>query len=109
MGLRKLGPHWPLQGALFFNLLNFLYLTNTEPFAAWFVVTGDATPDGIRVVQSIFKAIGSLSIVAFRYDIPGQILFEKQRVRMGPHWPLQGAPTPLGQPYDPRDSPTVGS
>ena len=22
-------------------------LTNTEPFAAWFVVTGDATPNGI--------------------------------------------------------------
>ena len=30
----------------------FLKLTNTDPFAAWFVVTGDATPDGIRVAFS---------------------------------------------------------
>ena len=26
----------------------FFKSTNTEPFAAWFAVTGDATPDGIR-------------------------------------------------------------
>ena len=32
-------------------------LTNTEPFAAWFVVTGDATADGIRVVRSVLGAI----------------------------------------------------
>jgi len=25
-----------------------LKLTNTDPFAAWFVVTGDATPDGMQ-------------------------------------------------------------
>ena len=25
--------------------------TNTDPFAAWFVVNGDATPDAIRVVR----------------------------------------------------------
>ena len=42
----------------------FLKLTNTNPFAAWFVVTGDATPDGIRVVRSVFGAISSF--VAFR-------------------------------------------
>ena len=28
-------------------------LTNTEPFAAWFVVTGDATADAIHVVRSV--------------------------------------------------------
>ena len=32
---------------LFFKLPPFLKLTNTDPFAAWFVVTGDATPDGV--------------------------------------------------------------
>jgi len=31
-----------------FKLLLFLKLTRTGPFAAWFVVTGDATPDGIE-------------------------------------------------------------
>jgi len=35
-----------------FKLPVFLKLTNTDPFAAWFVVTGDATPDGIHVVWS---------------------------------------------------------
>jgi len=35
----------------------FLKLTNADPFAAWFVVTGDATPDGIRVVRSVLGAI----------------------------------------------------
>ena len=39
-------------------------LTNTEPFAVWFVVTGDATPDGIRVMWSVLGAISSLSNVA---------------------------------------------
>ena len=38
-------------------------LTNTDPFAAWFVVTGDATPDGIRVVRSVLGTISSLPIV----------------------------------------------
>ena len=32
----------------FFKLPAFLHLTDTVPFAAWFVVTGDATPDGIH-------------------------------------------------------------
>ena len=50
----------------FLKLPPFLKLTNTDPFAAWFVVTGDATPDGIRVVRSVIGAISSLSIVAFR-------------------------------------------
>jgi len=40
----------------------FLALTNTEPFAAWIVVTGDATPGGIRVVRSFLGAISSLPI-----------------------------------------------
>jgi len=38
----------------------FLKLTNTDRFAAWFEVTGDATPGGIRVVQSVFGVISSL-------------------------------------------------
>jgi hypothetical protein len=41
----------------------FLKLTNTDPIAAWLVVTEDATPDGIR---SVVGAIGSLPIVAFQ-------------------------------------------
>ena len=36
----------------------FRRLTNTDPFAAWFVVNGDATPGGIRVVRSVLGAIG---------------------------------------------------
>jgi len=54
-----------LQGQ-FLKLPPFLELTNTDPFAAWFVVTGDATPDEISVVRAIFGAISSLPIVAFR-------------------------------------------
>jgi len=49
-----------------FKLPSSLKLTNTDPFVAWFVVTGDATPDGIRVVRSVLGAISSLPIVAFR-------------------------------------------
>ena len=37
----------------------FLKLTNTDPFVAWCVVTGDATPDDIRVVRSVLGAISS--------------------------------------------------
>ena len=44
----------------------FLKLTNTDPFVAWVVVTGDATPDGIRVVRSVMGAIRSPPIVALR-------------------------------------------
>ena len=48
----------PLAGGVvvagcFFKLPLFPKLTNTDPFAAWFVVTRDATPDGIRVVRSV--------------------------------------------------------
>ena len=39
------------------KLPELLKLPNTDPFAAWFVVTGDATPDGIRVVRSVLGAI----------------------------------------------------
>ena len=49
-----------------FKLPVSLKLTNTHPFAAWFEVTGDATPDGIRVMRSVLEAISSLPIVAFR-------------------------------------------
>ena len=41
-----------------------LKLTNTDPFAALFVVTRDATPDGIRVVRSVLGAISSILIAA---------------------------------------------
>ena len=50
----------------FLKLPAFLKLTNTDPFVAWFVVTGDATPDGIRVVRSVMGAIRSPPIVALR-------------------------------------------
>ena len=39
----------------------FLNLTNTDPFAAWFLVTRDATGDGIRVVRSVLGAMSSSS------------------------------------------------
>jgi len=41
----------------FFKLPGLVKLTNTEPFAAWFVVSGDATADEIRVVRSVLGAI----------------------------------------------------
>ena len=43
-----------------FKWPEFLKLTHTNPFTAWFVVTGDATPDGIRVVRSVLGSISSL-------------------------------------------------
>ena len=49
----------------------FLKLTNTDPFAAWYVVTGDVTPDGIRVVRSVLGALSSLLIVTFRSSVFG--------------------------------------
>ena len=36
---------WWISG--FLKLPAFLKLTNAGPFAAWFVVTGDATPDAL--------------------------------------------------------------
>jgi hypothetical protein len=50
----------------FEKLRVFLKLTHKDPFGAWFVVTGDATPDGMRVVRSVLGAINTSSIVAFR-------------------------------------------
>ena len=41
-----------------FELPVFLKLTNTEPFAAWFVETGDATPDGIRKQEASPRVSG---------------------------------------------------
>ena len=41
-----------LQASHLFRMPPFLKLTNTDPFAAWFAVTGNATTDGIRVVSS---------------------------------------------------------
>ena len=40
-----------------FKFLGFLQSANTDPFVAWLVVTGDATPDGIRDVRSVLGAI----------------------------------------------------
>ena len=57
--------------AHFFELPPFLSLTYTDPFAACFVVTGDATPDGIHAVQSVFGAI------KFPYALAHQV--EKSR------------------------------
>jgi hypothetical protein len=55
-GVLEVQPREPI-----FKLPVFLKLTDTDPFAAWFVVTGDVTPDGIRVVRSVVGAISSLS------------------------------------------------
>jgi len=44
-----------------FKLPPFLKLINTDPFAVWFVVTGDATPDGIRVVRSVLDALNAFN------------------------------------------------
>ena len=63
----------PLYGRIF-KLPVFLKLTNTDPFAAWSVVTGDATPDGIRVARSILGAISSLPIVAFPVQATNKVL-----------------------------------
>jgi len=46
----------------FFKLPASLKSTNTDPSAASFEVTGDATPDRIRVVRSVLGAISSLPI-----------------------------------------------
>jgi hypothetical protein len=47
------------QSAHIFELPVLVELTNTDPFAAWFVVIGDATADEIRVVRSVLGAISS--------------------------------------------------
>ena len=40
-------------------------LTNTEPFAAWFVASGDVTADEIRVVRSVLGAISCHQLPSF--------------------------------------------
>ena len=36
-----------LKLSAFLMLTNIFYVDNTDPFVAWFAVTGDTTPDGI--------------------------------------------------------------
>ena len=57
----RLAEHIAEDGSIAVSCRHFFKLTNTDPLAAWFVVTGD----GIRVVRSVLGAIGSLPIVAF--------------------------------------------
>jgi len=40
----------------------FLSCGYVDLFVAWFVVTGDATPDGIRIVRSVLGAMSSLAV-----------------------------------------------
>ena len=60
--------HFFLRGPYraIFKLPGLVKLTKTEPFTAWFVVSGDATADEIRVVRSVLGAMISLPIVASR-------------------------------------------
>jgi len=51
---------------LFYKLPAFPKLTNTGSFAAWFVVTGDVTPDGVCVERLVLGAISSPPVVVFR-------------------------------------------
>ena len=71
-GRLRAGPRLQLCGP-FLGLLAFLELTSTDPFAARFLLTGDATPDGIRVVRSVLGAISSLPIVAFQAVLRDQM------------------------------------
>ena len=48
-----------------FKLPALVELTNTKSFAAWFIVTGDATADEIRVVRSVLGAMSSPPIAPF--------------------------------------------
>ena len=54
----------------FQKLPGLVNLTNTEPFAAWFVVTGDATADGIRVVRFEVRGLG-IGVSGFGFVISG--------------------------------------
>ena len=71
----------PLRAAPFFKLPPFLKMTNTDPFAAWFVVTGVATLGGIRVVRSVIGANSSLPIVAYA---PGRGRRPRRAARLRP-------------------------
>ena len=61
---RDAGRHTPVAVEQISKSPGLVKLTNTEPFAAWFVVTGDATADEIRIVRSVLGAISSLPIAA---------------------------------------------
>ena len=52
----------PQSSGLIFNFFGSLKLTSTGPFAARFIVTGDATQDGIRVVRLVLRAIAFLPV-----------------------------------------------
>ena len=54
---------------------------NTEPFAAWFVVTVDVTADEIRVVRSVLGAISCHQLPSYR--ALGHDLQTKARVLLG--------------------------
>ena len=45
------------MGGPLFELPTFVKMTNTDPFAAWFVVAGNATLNGIRVVFRVFCGV----------------------------------------------------
>ena len=47
-----------------FKLLALLRLKTADPFAAWFVVTGDATPNGIRVVRPGLEILRGGNIIS---------------------------------------------
>ena len=50
---------------------------------AWFVVTGDATADGIRVVRSVLGAVSSLPMVA-TFQTPWRRTQTKQTLDLEP-------------------------
>jgi len=86
-----------------FKLPAFFKLTKTDPFAAWFVVTGDATPDGIRVVRLVLGAISSLPIFNF---VPRLDSWDEGglQLRPGPthlYGPYKGVVTSLSGDRDP--------
>ena len=67
-------------------------MTNTHPFAACFVVTEDAPPDGIRVVRSVLGAISSLPSLALEARLEGGVPLQegaldilRHQVRWIPH------------------------
>ena len=73
-------PPEPLTLIYLFKLLAFLQLTNMDPFAAWFVEAGEATPDGI---PHLTAAIVSLDGPAVTYPPPPARAPASGRVR---HW-----------------------
>jgi len=55
----SIGASSSITACKFLKVPAVLELTNTDPFAAWSVVTGDVTPGGTRVVRSVLGAISS--------------------------------------------------